>query len=115
MFASGSQLAQSRPSGTSAVSVFTSLTGHEVTRIVICNTSGASATYSIYHDDDGSTFDETTALFFGVTLGANNTEIIDFGGAGGGLHMAKNAQIAVQTGTGDALTFSLYGVGRVGR
>lgn len=82
----------------------------EVTRIIVCNTTGSAASYSIYHDDDGSTFDQTTALFYAVSLAANSTDVIDFGGAGGGVMVSKTGQIAVQTGTGSALTFSLYGI-----
>lgn len=109
-FASGSLLAQSRPAGTSAASIFTASVRTEITRIVVCNSTGSAAAYSIFHDDDGSTFDETTALFYAVSLGANTSEIIDFGAAGGGIMVGKTGQIGFTSGTGNALTISMYGV-----
>ena len=73
MFASGSQLAQSRPSGTSAVTLFSATLGAEVTALVIANTTGTAATYSSYHDNTGTTYSEATALAFGVSLAANTS------------------------------------------
>ena len=109
MFASGSQLAQSRPSGTSATSIFTATLPTEITRIVICNTTGSAANYSLYHDDNGSTFDQTSALFYTVSLAANSTQNIELT-PGSGLMVSKDGQIAFQAGTGNALTCTIYGV-----
>ena len=108
MFASGFQIAQSRPSGTSATSVYTASMRTEITRIVVANTTGSAANYSLYHDDDGSTFDQTTALYYTVSLAANTS--VELIGAAAGLFVSKSGQIAVQTGTGSALTFTIYGV-----
>ena len=102
-----SQLAQSRPSGTTAENLFTATDKTDITRIVICNTTGATAKYSIYHDDDGSTFDESTALYFEVDLAANSSiELADFVRY---LTLPKDAQIGVKTSVASALTFTLYG------
>jgi hypothetical protein len=108
-FASGSQLAQSRPGGTTAVSVYTASIRTEISRIIVCNTTGTAAALSIYHDDDGSTFDATTALYEGVSLAANATMEIKSEGIGSGLMVSKDGQIGVKTGTASALTFTLYG------
>lgn len=109
-FASGSQLAQSRPSGTTAVSAFTALMPTEITRIIVCNTTGTAANMSIYHDDDGSTFDATTALYESKSVPANDSIEIKAESIGAGLMMAKNGQIGVKTGTANALTFTIYGI-----
>lgn len=109
-FASGSQLAQSRPSGTSAVSAFTATLATEITRIVIANTTGSAANASVFHDDDGSTFDQTTALLYAVSIPANSTTMIESGGAGSGITVKPSGQIGIQTGTGNALTFTIYGI-----
>ncbi len=109
-FAAGSQLAQSRPAGTSAVSAFTASVATEITRIVIANTTSSSANASLFHDDNGSTFDQTTALLYAVAIPANSTTIIESSGLGSGFHMAADGQIGVQTGTGSALTFTIYGI-----
>lgn len=108
--AAGSQLAQNRPSGTTAVSAFTASLRTEVTAIWIANTSAAAAEYSLYHDDDGSTFDQTTALAYSVVIPANSTVLITADQLGGGIAVSKDGQIGIQTDTSNALTFTLYGV-----
>ena len=109
MNASGQQIAQSRPSDTSAVSVYTASILTEITKIVICNTTGSGATFRIFHDDDGSTFDQTTALYYDTAIGANATTVID-AQPNSGLMVRNGGQIAVRSGTGNALNFTLYGV-----
>lgn len=109
MSARGSQLAQVRPSGTSASAAFTATIPTEVTRIFITNTTGSAAAFSLYHDDDGTTFDQTTALFFGVSVTANTTTEFQCD-PGAGIQMRAGGALAVQTDTGSALTFSIYGI-----
>lgn len=106
--ASGEQLAQSRPSGTSAVSVYTASHRTEFTLIVVANTTGTAADFSIYHDDDGSTFNATTALYESVSLAANESLRLVFE-VGSGIMVKQDGQIGVKTGTADALTFTFYG------
>jgi len=108
--AAGSQLAQSRPSGTTATSIFTASIVTEISLIVVCNTTASSADFSIYHDDDGSTADQTTALFYAVPVAGNTTVTISSDSIGAGLQMAATAQLSVQTSVANALTFTVYGV-----
>ncbi len=111
MFASGSQLAQSRPSGTSAVTLFTATLRTEITALVIANTTGTAATYSIYHDNAGTTYSEATALAFSVSLAANTSVVLfQSQGEGCGLTLSKSGTLGIKSGTGNALTFTLYGV-----
>lgn len=110
-FASGSQLAQSRPSGTSAVTLYTATMRTEITALVICNTTGSSANYSVYHHNTGTTFDATTALAETVALPANTfTTIFVSNTPGCGLTVSNGGAIGIKSGTGNAITFSLYGV-----
>lgn len=110
-FASGSQLAQARPAGTSAVTMFTATMRTEVTSLVIANNTGSAAAYSVYHDDDGTTYDETTCLAFTVSLAANTSTVLYAGNVpGGGIVVKSGGAIGIKTGTGNALTFTLYGV-----
>lgn len=109
MFSQGSQLAQIRPSA-SASTAFTSTLRTEITRIMVCNTSNAVATFDIYHDDDGTTYDQTTALFYGATIESNATVEILSETLGAGVILARGASIGVNTSVDQALTFSLYGV-----
>lgn len=108
--ARGSQIAQSRPAGTTAVTAFTAVLQTEVTCILVCNTSGAGATYRIFHDDDGATYNETTALFWDVPIGAGETVTIAAGGENGGIHVSKGGALGVRSSVASALTFSIYGV-----
>ena len=107
-FASGFQVAQSRPSGTSAVSVFTATMPTEITRVVVCNTTGGAVSASLYHDDDGSTFDATTALMEAASIAANDRIEIAMR-VGSGIMVRKDGQIGVKTSSANALTFTLYG------
>lgn len=110
-FASGSQLAQARPAGTSAVALYTATMRTEATLLVIANTTGTAAAYSVYHDDDGTTYDATTALAEAVSLAANATVYLLASPAPGcGLVVRSGGTLAIKTGTGSALTFTLYGV-----
>jgi len=109
MFSQGSQLAQIRVSASASTAVTTTLRT-EVTRIFVCNTSSSIATFSIYHDEDGTTYDETTALFFGATIEANTTVDIISDTLGAGIMMMRGASLGINSDTDNALTFSIYGV-----
>lgn len=110
--AAGALLAQARPSGTSAVEGYAAPAQQavEVTRIVICNTTGTAAAASVFHDDaGGDTFNETTAHRYAKSVPANDAiEIV--ADVGSGIQLAPGGQIGIQSGTGNALTFSVYGV-----
>jgi len=108
--AAGSQLAQSRPSGTSAVSAFTATIQTEISVIVICNTTVSAAKFSIYHDDNGSTFDQTSALHYAQNIPASSTVYITSDSVGAGVTLSPDGQLGIQTDTANALTFSIYGV-----
>ena len=110
MFASGQLLAQSRPANTSTATAFTASVRTDLTQIIVSNTTGSAATFSIYHDDDGTTYDQTTALVYACSLAANTTFIIGSEGAGLGIQLSPGGSIGIQSGTSSACTFSVYGV-----
>lgn len=101
------QLGQARPANTTAVSFLTVSSGQEklVKTIFICNTSTASASFRLFHDDDGTTYDETTALYFDVVLLPNQTVEIECN------IMIDNTagNLAIRTSVASALTFTAYG------
>lgn len=101
-------LAQSRPSGTSAASIYSPPDNFYalVYSIVIANVTGSAANASVFLDPDGTTYDQTTALLYAKSIPANDSEFIELTV---GLEIDAAANIAVQTGTGDALTFTLMG------
>ena len=109
-FAAGLQLVQSRPANTSTATAFTATKQTEITRIIIANTTASATTFSLYHDDDGTTYDQTTAIVYSAALAANTTQFIDGFGAGGGLMVKKSGTLGIQSGTASACTFTVYGV-----
>ena len=103
----GSQLAQARPGDTNNATLY-SPPAYTKTRIVslfICNTSGAVADARVFHDDDGTTFSEATALYWDLSVGAKETAEKE-------LEMLMDdtsGAIGVRSDTADALTFTIYG------
>ena len=105
----GTLLAQTRPANTTAATAYTASIQTEITRILVANTTVLAATFRLFHDDDGTTYDQTTALYYDESIAANTTKVINMEAQGCGLFVAKSGTIGVRTGTADALTFSLYG------
>ena len=106
--ASGFQIAQIRPGDTSAATAYTATMKTEITHIVVANTTGVDADFTICHDDDGTTFDESTALFWAVELKANTSQQICCV-AGSGLMIEAGGSIGVISGTASAITYTFYG------
>lgn len=101
----GRILSQTRPAGTSAASVYSPAASANITLILICNTTASVATFRIFLDDDGTTYDQTTALFYDMALGANTTTEIN----GDWWMTTASSNLAVASGTGSALTFTVFG------
>ena len=99
------QLAQKRPTGTSAVSAFSPSVKTVIKSVVICNTTSQATTFSIFIDDDGTDYDEDTAVFFDAPIGANTTvEACTY------WPMANSdGNAAVQSGANNAITFTFFG------
>lgn len=101
------QLGQLRPANTTAASLYSPAASTEtiIKSIVIANTTAGAALYRVFHDDDGTTYDETTALFWDVSLAADTSIVLEFN-----LMMDDSTgNLAVRTDTNDALTFTAYG------
>ena len=116
ILAPGSLLAQIRPANTTAATAVTgSVQNTEITRIVICNTTGTAATFRLFHDDDGSTYDQGSALYYDKSIAANDT--FEWANESGmsGIAIAKDGTLGIRSGTADALNFSIYGVTARGR
>jgi hypothetical protein len=104
----GQQLAQSRPSDTAAVSLYKPEKLHwvEVQKLVVCNTSALATTFRVMHDDNGTTYDKTTSLFWDIPIDPGETVTIT---ENYWMDGATAGNFAVASGTGNALTFTLYG------
>ncbi len=102
------QLGQLRPANTTAASLYSpgANTTAIIKSIVVCNTTSGAPAFRIFIDDDGTTYDETTAHYFDVSMVANETLQID-------TFWAMNdstGNLAVRTDTNDAITFTAHGV-----
>ena len=64
------QLGQATPANTTAVSIYSpaSLTTGVAKSLIVCNTSAASAKFRFFADADGTTYDESTAIFWDVEV-----------------------------------------------
>lgn len=104
----GETLAQIRPANTTATSAYSpaSSVTTKITRVLVCNTTSSPHDFRIFLDVDGTTFDETTALFFDVATPAKTTVEIE-----GEWWLDKAAgNLAVRTDTNDAFTFTVFGI-----
>jgi len=101
------QLAQAMPTNTSTATLYTKPQNTTVylNQLFICNTTGTAANASIFHDDDGTTYSAVTALRYAFSVAANTTTIMDLK-----IYMnTASGTIGIQSGTGSALTYTLYG------
>lgn len=99
-------LAQSRHSSTIA-SIYSPADGvRAVIRwIITCNTSGGASDYQLCIDDDGTTYDESTAIAWNVALGDAGQTVTE-------VWIPMNntsANFAAQSGTNQAHTTTLIG------
>lgn len=103
-----SQLAQAREASTNAVSVYSP--GASTTAIIreiwLANTTANSATFSIFCDDNGTTYDQTTALVYLNTLEGYESRRIP-------CYITMNdstGNLGYQLGTASAITITVFGV-----
>ena len=78
---------------------------------MVCNTSGSSVTYRIFHDDDGTTYDTTSALWYDKPVATKSThKIIDSNHIGGGITISAGGSLGIRTDSANDLTFTAYGI-----
>lgn len=104
---SGAQFGQNRPGSTAAVSIFSPdyRDLYTIENIIVCNTTAGAVTYSIFHDENGTTYDQTTAIVYGASIDANTTVVHEYN-----LYMRDPAgNLAVQISSANAVTFTVNG------
>ncbi len=104
------QLAQARENSTNAVSIYSPGVSSTVVikSIVVCNQSGAAATFRIFIDDDGTTYDQSTALYYDTPIAANSSIQIDTFWP-----MSVSAgNLAYRSSVANALTITVFGYAR---
>lgn len=109
------QLAQVRPSGISTTVVFTAVLATTITRVQIANNTASAVNVSLYHDNDGTTFDKTTVIYPGTAIAANTAATIEAQSIDSGITIAAGGSLGALTSTSDAVTITLYGITRAGR
>jgi hypothetical protein len=101
------QLGQARENSTNAVSVYSP--GASTTAIVkgifVCNQSGADAQVRVFVDDDGTTYDESTAIIWDITVPADSVLDIDTFVA----MNDANGNLAYRSSVANALTITVFG------
>ena len=106
----GRILGQLRPANTTAVTIY-SPSAHnraEIRKIIVCNTSASAVTFRICHDENGTTYDETTAIMWDVDMVAGETKFIEEDIWMDGREDSP-PNLSVRTSVGNALTFTVYG------
>ena len=105
----GRQLAQSRLSDTTATSLYSPADGvkTQITEILVSNNTAGAIACRIFHDEDGTTYDQSTALYYDESIAANKTLRLD------DLNWwmsNSSGNLAGRSATGNALTFTVYGI-----
>lgn len=104
------QLGQLRPANTTAASLFTpeEAKQYKIYLIIITNVGAGAAKASIFHDVDGTTYDQTTALMYEKSISPGSSPIeLEYRHGISGYEAAGN--LGVQTDTANALNFTCYG------
>lgn len=72
------ELGQSRENSTNAVSVYSPSFNETgiIKNITLCNTTASPITFRLFKDNDGATYDHSTAHFYDYPLDANETKIL---------------------------------------
>jgi len=94
---------------TSAVSIYSpaASTETEIQQFTICNITAGAVTISIFKDNDGTTYDATTALLYEVSIPAKSVVIMDEQRS----NMNNSAgNIAIQAGANSSITITLDGI-----
>tara|TARA_R100001244_G_C5146944_1_gene128945 strand:+ start:120 stop:494 length:375 start_codon:yes stop_codon:yes gene_type:complete len=101
------QLGQLRPANTTAVSIFSPRAKVlvKITAIIITNLDTNPHAYRLFHDDNGTTYNETTALAWDTTIIANDTMSLVVG-----IWMSDlNGNLAIRTDSANNINFTVYG------
>jgi hypothetical protein len=99
-------LGQVRPADTNNANAYTVPSGKEaiISNIAVANTTGTDAIYEVYVRIAGAAAAAGNALVFDANVAKNSTVMIQ-----GGITVSAGDIITVQSGTGNALTFHIYG------
>ena len=93
---------------TSAASIYSPAASTEtvIKQITVCNTSNNIVKLSLFRDDDGTTYDTTTAVKYEQDIQAKSTEMWDV------YYCMNNSagNFAIEAGASSSLTITLDGI-----
>lgn len=106
------QLGQKTPSDTNAVSLVKKMPNMRlhVTSLLVVNTTSGALTYSVFLDQDGTTYDTTTAIAYNAAIAANTTVDVLANTPGGVTMQGRSAgNLAVKSSSASNVTFTAMG------
>lgn len=103
------QIAQTQLGTTDATSLIQAASGQEICikSVRVANTSAGNVAVTLYHDDDGSTYNDTTTVLPQTTIPA--LKILTDGGDMTYFLNNTSGNFAAKASVIDALTITLYG------
>lgn len=106
----GKQLGQLRPLSTDPESIYSPPANirTDIKAILICNVTSSPSEWSLYHDEDGSIYDQNSSLFLDQPIAAKTTVLIEIAGEGFSMNNSSG-NFAVQTNIIGSVNFTLYG------
>lgn len=107
ILSSGKILGQIRPSTLNPTEIYSPPAGFAavVTHIIICNTSSSNVKARLFIDNDGTTYNESTAIYYGKTTPANDSLIFNLN-----IPINSNGSLAGRTAAINDLTFTAIGI-----
>ena len=111
-FAPASQIAQVRigDSTNGPQLVYSANLHTEITRITVANTTSTTASFRLFHDDDGTVYSTTSALFYNKQVAPADSLEIAAPNIGSGYSVSRGGTIGAQVSATAALTITLYGI-----
>ena len=101
------QIAQSRPSATTAATLVQESRPWSVDTIVVTNTGAGSANVRVFHDADGTTHDTSTALIYDVPVAVGEVYMIEFDKPVRNVN--RSGSLGLQVSVADTLTVTVFG------
>lgn len=105
--AAGKRLGQLMPAGTGTNTLYTVPKRYRTQLTLLVISCNANASYSIFHDEAGTSYTNSTNLRNLVALTAGNFHEMTFGN---GAWVRNPGTIGVQSSVANAFTFTLYGL-----
>ncbi len=73
--------------------------------MIVVNHGVASTEYTLYHDDDGTTYDDSTTLISDLGIAKGEFDL----GTANLMMNNSNGNLAIKAGSNDRLTITIYG------